>query len=155
MALIGSLMKTEMVTAEAGETVAHAASSMARNGVGAVLVLEGEKLQGILSERDVVERVVAAGLDPTATRVSDVATLGVLTVDVDTHVRECAKLLHSEGIRHLPVLRAGRPAGIVSSRDLFAFVAGGLERVVDEALYEEALTAGGDPYDHPGGSYGR
>ncbi|MGI9590859.1 MAG: CBS domain-containing protein [Myxococcota bacterium] len=155
MALIGSLMKTNMVTAGAAETVAHAALSMARNGVGAVLVLEGEGLVGILSERDVVARVVAEGLDPTATRVADVATAKLVTVDVDTHVRECAKLIREEGIRHLPVLRAGRPEGIVSSRDLFAFVAEGLERVVDEKLYEEALAAGGDPYDHPGGSYGR
>lgn len=155
MALIGSIMKTKMVTAEADETVAHAAYAMARNGVGALLVLEGGKLQGILSERDVVERVVAEGRDPAATRVAEVATSDVVTTDAGTHVRECAQLLRSQGIRHLPVLEGGRPAGIVSSRDLFAFVAERLESVVDHARYEEALAAGVDPYDHPGGSYGR
>ena len=59
MAVIESLMKTEMVTSDPNETVAHAAWSMARNGVGAVLLVESGTLAGILSERDVLERVVA------------------------------------------------------------------------------------------------
>lgn len=155
MAKIGALMKTEMVTAAADETVAHAAWAMARNGVGAVLVIENGKLRGILSERDVIERVVAEGLDPTATRVAEVATSKVVTAGDDTHVAECARRMRSEGIRHLPVTREGRPVGIVSSRDLFAFVAERLESVVDRSRYEQALSEGVDPYDHPGGSYGR
>lgn len=154
MARIGSLMKTNMITAEAGETVAHAASAMARNGVGAVLVLDGGALRGILSERDVVERVVAQGRDPAATRVAEVATSDLITAEEDTNVRECAKLLREKGIRHLPVLRAGKSVGIVSSRDLFGFVVERLESVVDQSRYEEALASGVDPYDHPGGSYG-
>lgn len=155
MAVIESLMKTEMVTAAEDETVAHAAWSMARNGVGAVLVVEGERLMGILSERDVVERVVAEGRDPTATKVAEVATSDLVTVDVGTHVRECAELLRAKGVRHLPVLRDGKPAGILSSRDFLAFVVQGLERLVDRSRYEKALAEGEDPYDHLGGGYGR
>jgi CBS domain-containing protein len=154
MAIIESLMKTEMVTAESDETVAHAAWSMARNEVGALLILESGKLVGILSERDVVARVVAEGRDPTATRVAEVATPDPVSVDVGTHVRACAELLRDKGIRHLPVTRDGKPAGILSSRDFMTYIAGGLERLVDRGRYKEALAEGADPYDHLGGSYG-
>ena len=152
--MIESLMKTELVTAAADETVAHAAWSMARNGVGAVLVLEGGELVGVLSERDVVERVVAEGREPTTTRVAEVATSDVVTVDVRSSVRECAEKIQNKGIRHLPVLRDGRPVGILSVRDFWGYVVEGLERLVERGVYQKALDEGQDPYDHLGGSYG-
>lgn len=155
MAVIGSLMKTEMVTAGPDETVAHAAYVMASNGVGAVLVVDAGKLVGILSERDVLERVVAQGEDAMRAKVGAVATANPITVSPETHVRECSKLMREKAMRHLPVVSGGAPVGILSSRDLFAFVAESLERVVDEKQYAEALRSGVDPYDHPGGSYSR
>jgi CBS domain-containing protein len=68
-------------------------------------------------------------------------------------VRECAELIQAKGIRHLPVLRSGKPVGILSSRDFFAYVVEGLERLVQQGRYKEALSEGADPYDHLGGSY--
>ncbi len=155
MASIGSLMTTEMVTADPAETVSHAAYRMASNGVGAVLVVDDGTLLGILSERDVLVRVVGEGLDPAETAVRDVATSDPITVSAETHVRECSQLMRDKQIRHLPVVRDGAAVGIVSASDLFAFVAGNLERVVDEEQYAQALASGEDPYDHPGGSYSR
>jgi CBS domain-containing protein len=154
MAVIGTLMKTELVTAGTDETVSHAAWSMARNGVGAVLVLDGNALAGVLSERDVMARVVGEGRDPTTTKVGEVATTEVVSVDVGVSIRECASLLQSKGIRHLPVLKEGQPVGILSSRDFLAYVVEGLDRLVQQARYKEALAEGDDPYDHLGGSYG-
>jgi len=58
-------------------------------------------------------------------------------------------------VRHLPVTENGKPVGILSSRDFLAYVAQGLERVIDELGYEQALREGEDPYDHIGGSYGK
>lgn len=155
MTRIGDLMKTGLVTAASDETVSRAVGSMVKNGVGAVLVLDGGALRGILSERDVVERVVGEGKDPSTTRVGDVATAQPVTVDVDTPLRECAEILRSKGFRHLPVLRGGRPEGILSSRDFFAFIAEGFERLVETLRYEKSLAEGEDPYAHMGGSYGR
>lgn len=155
MAVIGSLMKTDMVTAAPDETVAHAAYAMASNGVGAVLVIDAGKLVGFLSERDVLKRVVAEGLDPANTRVADVSTPEPLTVDTTTPVRDCSKLMREKGVRHLPVLHDGAPVGIISSRDLFGYVVESLERVIDDEQYARALAIGDDPYDHLGGSYGR
>ena len=155
MAVISSLMKTDMVTVKPDDLVSDAADLMSKNHVGAVLVVEGGDLAGILSERDVVERVVATGKDPAATRVSDVATMDVVAVESGTHVRKCAEMLLAMGVRHLPIVENGAPVGILSSRDFLAYVVEGLERVIDKIGYEEALGEGQDPYDHLGGSYGK
>ena len=140
MAIISSLMKTEMTTVKPGDSVADAARLMSQNQVGAVLVVDGGAMKGILSERDVVSRVVAEGKDPTATLVSEVATADVVDVDVGTHVRKCAEMQLAMGL---------------SSRDFLAYVVEGLERIIDKLDYEETLGEGVDPYDHLGGSYGK
>lgn len=155
MAIIRSLMKTEMVTVKPDDSVADAAQLMAQNQIGAVLVVEGDAMKGIVSERDVVTRVVAAGKDPSATKVSEISTAAVVDVDVNTPVRKCAELQSAIGVRHLPVTENGVPVGILSSRDFLVYVVEGLEQVIDKIGYEDALGKGEDPYDHMGGSYGK
>ncbi|MGB5266552.1 MAG: CBS domain-containing protein [Polyangiales bacterium] len=155
MAIIRSLMKTEMITVKPADSVADAARLMAQNQVGAVLVIEGGAMKGIVSERDVVTRVVAEGKDPATTKVSEISTAAVVDVDVNTHVRKCAELQSAMGVRHLPVTENGVPVGILSSRDFLAYVVEGLEQVIDKIGYEDALGKGEDPYDHMGGSYGK
>jgi CBS domain-containing protein len=154
MAIIGSLMQTEMVTATPDERVSDVAQRMRDNRVGAVLVVDGDRLAGLFSERDLLVRVVAEGRDPSATKVSEVATTSLVTVSVDTHVRECARILKEKRFRHLPVLEGGKAVGILSARDFFAYVVDGLERFVDEIRYQQQLEDGLDPYDRFGGSYG-
>ena len=155
MTIVETLMKTKLVFARADETVAHAAWSMARNGVGAALVVESGAVAGLLSERDVLVRVVAEGLEPTTTKVTDVATTEVVCVNVNSSIRECAKLIQANGIRQLPVLENGKAVGILSSRDFFAYVVKELENLVRKELYKQELSIGTDPYDHLGGSYDR
>ncbi len=154
MAVIASLMKTEMVTANPEESVAEVAVRMRDNGVGAVLVVRLGELKGLFTERDLVTRVVAAGLDPAKTTVGQVATADPVAVERDTHLRHCVELLNDRHIRHLPVLVDETPVGILSARDLLGFVVEKLERLVDDQRYREELEAGVDPYDHIGGSYG-
>lgn len=155
MAIIRSLMKTDMVTVKPDDLVTDAARLMSKNHVGAVLVIEDGVMKGIVSERDVVTRVVAEGKDPATTTVSEIATDVVVAVDVSTHIRKCAELQFAMGVRHLPVTEDGKPVGILSSRDFLAYVVEGLEQVIDKIGYEEALGKGEDPYDHIGGSYGK
>ncbi|NNE18531.1 MAG: CBS domain-containing protein, partial [Myxococcales bacterium] len=88
MAIIRSLMKTEMITVKPDDSVAEAAGLMAQNQIGAVLVVEGGVMKGIVSERDVVTRVVAERKDPSATKVSEISTEAVVDVDVNTPVRK-------------------------------------------------------------------
>ncbi len=155
MAIIGSLMQTEMVTAKPDEKVSDVAGRMRDNRVGAVLVVGGDKLHGLFSERDLLMRVVAVGKDPAKTTVGEVATKELVTVGVDAHVKECATILKDKRFRHLPVTDKGRPVGILSARDFFEYVVDGLERFVDDMRYRQQIEEGLDPYDHIGGGYGK
>jgi CBS domain-containing protein len=89
---------------------------MAERGVGAVVVLEGEKLEAILTERDVM-RAVAAGKDGSAP-VSEWMTRHPETVEPEDSTDHAASLMIHGGFRHLPVVQGGRAVGIVSIRDL-------------------------------------
>lgn len=155
MTTIETLMVTDMISASPGESVRTVADRMAANRIGAVLVLDGERLQGIFSERDLLTRVIGAQRDLSTTRVGDVATRDVVTIDADQPVRSVVDTFRARRFRHLPVVRDGRPVGILSTRDFLAVVVDGLERFVEQSRYDQTLAAGGDPYDHVGGSYGR
>lgn len=152
---IESLMTTEMITVGPADSVAEAARRMATNRVGAVLVMEGAALRGLLSERDVAARVVAVGRDPQHTPAGEVATRDVVTVVADAPLRQVLETFRAQRVRHLPVLRGGHPVGILSTRDFLAFLVEGLERHVERMRYDQSLAEGSDPYDHFGGGYGR
>ena len=158
MALIEDLMKTKLVIAGPKETIRQVSSQMDRNEVGAVLVVaesgDNAELLGLFSERDLLHRVVAPGLDLESTPVSSVMTTDPVTVGPEMHVRQCAELIREHGFRHLPVVQNGKPIGILSARDFLQYVVRGLESFIDEARYRKALHEGQDPYDHVGGSYG-
>ncbi len=155
MTTIEALMTSELVTAQSTETVSVVAGRMAEAEVGAVAVVEDDTLVGVFTERDLVCRVVAKGLDPAATPVGDVATGDVITVTCETPIRVCAEKLQGMNIRHLPVVDGTQPVGIVSARDFFSHVAAGLESLIERVRYDEDLRQDLDPYDHIGGSYGR
>ncbi len=155
MLSVETLMKQELVTAGAATSVADAARRMQEAKVGAVLVVEGARLTGIVTERDVLTRVVAEGRDPASTQIGTVATQPVVSVALDASLRQCAETLRDRGVRHLPVVDGEKPVGILSARDFFDAVAGGLERLIEHKRYDEALRENTDPYDHLGGGYGR
>ena len=115
---IRSIMeKKKFLTAGPKASVSHAAKLMARKNAGAVLVVEHEKLLGIFSERDAVFRVLAAGLDPKTTALSDVMTPNPKTLESGKTYGHAMLLMHENGFRHVPVVENGKPIGIISSRN--------------------------------------
>lgn len=153
MAVARDVMKTDIITSRPDETVAVAVRRMRERGVGAVLVIDGDALHGILSERDLLTRVVCEGRDPGSTSVGEVATADPVVVDAGRHVRDCAVILREKGVRHLPVVEGTKPVGIISGRDFFAAVVEEFERLMDEHQYRDQLKAGLDPYEGLGGGY--
>lgn len=99
-------------------TVAEAVRIMTSNNVGIVSVLESDKLVGVFSERDVVQRVVARGLDPARTRVGDVMTSTIIVGDADEDYQSAMRKMDRANIRHLPVVSEGRVLSMLSIRDL-------------------------------------
>jgi CBS domain-containing protein len=106
----------KLLQAAPDTTVRVAAELMATRGVGAVLVVDGQRLLGIFTERDVVFRVVARGLDTGTTRIDEVMTPQPKTIEPDKPFGRAMLVMHEHGFRHLPVVDHGVPIGIVSAR---------------------------------------
>ena len=105
------------VTTSSDITVAAAARLMKQNRIGALLVVDGGRLAGIFTERDLLFRVVAEGRDPSATRISEVMTRNPRTIDPDRPFGHALHLMYEGGFRHVPVVEDTRPIGMVSTRD--------------------------------------
>jgi citrate synthase len=114
---VSEVMSAPVVTALSSETLAVAAARMEAERVGSVVVVDGDRPTGILTERDVV-RFGAAGADSSATKVSEWMTEDPDTVGPDVDVQEAYNTLAEHGYRHIPVVDDGRIVGVVSMRDL-------------------------------------
>ena len=116
---VGALIEGQRtVMVPAGSSVADAAREMAAHRIGAVPVVDGERLVGIFSERDLLTRVVASGHDPSRTPVREVMTTELVVASTGESYEDCLRRMQHAGIRHLLVLRDGRLAGVLSLRDL-------------------------------------
>jgi CBS domain-containing protein len=93
---------------------------MSERQVGAVPIVDGDRVVGIFTERDVLSRIVAAGVDPTTTPVSAVMSTNLVVADIADNHEACLRRMQQAHVRHLLVLREGRLAGILSMRDLLA-----------------------------------
>lgn len=117
------------------DSVARAARAMIERGVGAATILEAGVVVGVVTERDVMRKIVAADRDPNVTRVRDIMTSPVLTVNLKTTVAEAAKLMREHHIRHLVVLdEHGKLAGMVALRYLLYDLMDDLERNVGDLM---------------------
>ena len=100
------------------QSVLDAIKVLASEDVGAAFVMSGERLAGILSERDYTRKVILKGRSAEDTRVEEIMTTQVICVSPRTKTRECMALMSEKQIRHLPVLDEGRVVGMVSIRDI-------------------------------------
>jgi CBS domain-containing protein len=106
------------------DSVFNAMKMMAENNTGALLVMEADKVEGIISERDCIRRVDIQGKSSKDTLVSEVMTSKVLYVETSQSLDECMAVMIDKNVRHLPVYENGKLAGLISVRDV-------LKEVVD------------------------
>ncbi|NLX06313.1 MAG: CBS domain-containing protein [Phycisphaerae bacterium] len=124
MALVKDILADkghDVVTIERTASVTQAAQLMTERRIGALIVVHDEKVVGIISERDLLSRVLGARLDPEKTPVGAVMTWPIAWCRLETSLEECREVMTKMRIRHLPVVEAGKLAGIISSRDVLAF----------------------------------
>jgi len=147
MSWIHWLKSRELHTTSPAESVSSAAVRMADHRIGALVVVEGDDLVGILSERDIVRRVLAEKRDPERTTVGEVCTTDIKTVLESAPLAECADLIKQHGFRHVPVISAeGRPVGMISSRDFLHYAIDELEASVAKAYSGQRAEELTDPY---------
>lgn len=128
---ISEVMSTNPVSVESTDNLATAAKAMRDNDIGDVMVAKPDgSLCGIVTDRDIVVRGIAEGLDPTSTTVDDVCHHKLVTVGPDDPVAAAVKAMEENAIRRLPVVDKGSLVGIVSIGDL------AVERDPDSALAE-------------------
>jgi len=129
MTTLRDLVKDRRVySIDAGRTVLEAARFMMEHNVGALPVLRGGELIGILSERDIMNRVVAVGRTPGTTAVSEVMTANPRAVSADETIEECLFIMREFGFRHLPIVEGRELKGLVSLRDVLMHQAAEIER---------------------------
>lgn len=123
------------LTVTPDETVIHAAKTMTERRVGAATVVDSTGVVGVVTERDVMQKVVAGGLDPNVTRVRDVMSSPALTVGVKTSVESAAELMRQHHIRHLVVVDDnGKLVGMLALRYLLYDLMDDLKRNVGDLV---------------------
>ncbi len=129
MSVLRDLVKDRKVySIDVASSVLEAARFMMEHNIGALPVLRNAELVGIISERDIMNRVVAVGRTPGTTAVSEVMTPNPRAVHLDETIEECLFIMHEFGFRHLPIMEGKELKGLVSLRDIVQRQASELER---------------------------
>jgi CBS domain-containing protein len=115
---VREVMAKDPQTVSRDATIAEAARLMREHEIGDVIVLDGQNVTGILTDRDIVVRAIAEGRDTERETVVDVCSKNLTTISPDDTVDRAVELMRDNAIRRLPVVEAGLPVGIVSLGDL-------------------------------------
>jgi CBS domain-containing protein len=121
MKTVAELLKAKparVVAVTPEQSVLEAVKVLASEDIGAAIVMTGDRLAGIFSERDYTRKVILKGRSSDTTRVEEIMTPNVVCVSPRTKARECMQLMTEKNIRHLPVMDEGRVIGMVSIRDI-------------------------------------
>lgn len=116
---VREVMSANPQTCPASSSISQAAQLMRDNNIGDVIVTKKDgTVCGVVTDRDITVRVVAAGQDPSSTKLADICTRDVVSISPDTDIDEAVRMMRDHAIRRLPVCEDGKPIGIVSIGDL-------------------------------------
>ena len=118
---VEDIMVKEVITIDSNATVKKAAEIMNEHEIGSLLVIEGHKAVGIITERDVLKRVVAKALNPRKTKVKDVMSKPLIVAEPDMELEDAVKLMFDMRIKKLPIVKEGKLVGLVSLTDIARF----------------------------------
>jgi CBS domain-containing protein len=139
---IGSLLRqkgSQVYSVPPSTCVYDALEMMAEKEIGALVVMDGDRLAGLISERDYARKVILQGKSSKDTAVSDIMTSEVITVTPDDSVDECMRIMTSNRIRHLPVVQGDKVVGVISVGDLVKSI---INAQADEIQHLHAYISG-------------
>lgn len=117
---VKEIMHTDVKTIEPNATIQQAAEVLGQNRIGGLVVAKNNRLTGIVTERDIITKVVATARDPQKTRVKDIMTAEVYYITPGTDIEDAGDLMVDKKIKRLPVVEKGMLVGIVTATDLCA-----------------------------------
>jgi len=123
---------SEIYSIAPDSTVFTALKIFEEKNIGALLVMEGDRLEGIVTERDYARKVILRNRGSKEILVKEIMTPRVICIRHDQHIEDCMALMGSRQVRHLPVLREGRLVGLVSIRDVIAAVIAEKEFLIEQ-----------------------
>ncbi|MCS4541688.1 MAG: CBS domain-containing protein [Euryarchaeota archaeon] len=122
---VESIMIKDVVTIEPGKSLSDAARLMTERKIGSLVVIEEDKVRGIVTESDFL-KAVAKGIEISEAKVKDTMSSPVIICSPNTTIKEAAELMKNKGVRHLPVIKGEKLVGIVSSHDIVSAVSRGI-----------------------------
>lgn len=141
------IMVKNVVTIDADKNVMEAALLMSERNVGCLLVEEEGKVKGIITERDIVRRVVALAVDPTKIKVKDVMSSPLVVIKPEASVEDAAKVMVVYRVRRLPVIKEGKLVGLISATDLVKYLTKlGVSGLILDAIMRRREPPEGGPY---------
>ncbi|WP_297465650.1 CBS domain-containing protein [Thermococcus sp.] len=117
---VGQVVKRKAVIVRPDDTVHRVARILSKNRAGSAVVVMDDEIVGIITDRDILDKVVARGRDPKTVRVEEVMTMNPITIEDDYDVQDAIDRMMERGVRRLLVTRLGRPIGFVTAADLLA-----------------------------------
>ncbi|MGD0331192.1 MAG: CBS domain-containing protein [Nitrososphaeria archaeon] len=132
--LVKDYMDKEVPTVEESQLSTEAAKIMMKTGKGFLIVLQNSKLSGILTERDFVNKIVAAERDPIKVKVGDIMSFPLITIDPDEDILRASEMMQKHDVRRLPVTRGGIIYGVITAKDIARQAGEYVEREVKEIL---------------------
>ena len=117
---VGQVVKRKAVIVKPDDTIERVARTLSRHKVGSAVVVDDDEIVGVITDRDILDKVVAKGRDPKTVKVREVMTKNPITIEDDYDIGDAIDKMMEKGIRRLLVTRLGKPVGFVTAADLLA-----------------------------------
>lgn len=141
--LVKEAMTKKVIIINPDTTIKDAAKIMSQYRVGSIVVLENEKLVGIITELDIIWKVVASELDPKITLVRDVMSKNVVTINADQTLEDATDVMVENKIKKLPVIEGNKIIGIITATDIISIQPKLIESLAKLMLFEEKKSVAG------------
>ncbi len=141
--LVKEAMNPKVVVTKSGVTVKEASQIMSKFRIGSLVILKEEKIVGIITESDIIRKVVAMGLTPSETNIEDIMTKNVVTIDGEKTIEDACSLMVENHIKRLPVMEKENIIGIITTTDLISVQPKMMEALGKLMLFAEKRAVAG------------